>query len=516
MFIPLSSLSTIVPELQELLVEKANYFYRGLCPLTRKELSLPRTPFLEALSRNFMKTLPTEEAKMYGLLLVQEPSGELGLLRAFSGQLNSTFHHSGWAPPVFETQVCELEIATKQRLSELKIELQKHHSDPLFGNLEKLKRYWEERNTAFSLRLQRRKQERKRQRKQGGNLQALAQESREDSRAKRLFKKEMAEALMPLTEKAQLQKAQIQSYKRERKQLSRTLQKKLHKSLNAHLWREKPWSLASFFPSGPPTGVGDCCAPKLLHYAQTQRLKPLALAEFWWGSNTPSRKSGEFYPACTEKCQPLMGALLSQARAPLRVLFEDDSLLILDKPSGLLTVPGRQVWNQDSLLNRASFEKGVLLTVHRLDLETSGVVAFAKTKFAQAKLQEYFAKRQVRKTYHALLTACPKEKSGEISLPLGPDPNRGARSMVCQHGKEAITKFKVLEPQSSRVEFYPLTGRSHQLRIHARDGLGSPIRGDKLYGSPQQDENLKLHAFRLVLPHPKTGHPIELEAPLPF
>jgi tRNA pseudouridine32 synthase/23S rRNA pseudouridine746 synthase len=276
-------------------------------------------------------------------------------------------------------------------------------------------------------------------------------------------------------------------------------------------------SLEQLFPQGVPTGTGDCCAPKLLAWAARQQMLPLAMAELWWGPTSVGDKvSGQFYPACRERCQPMMGALLAAAqRAPVKVLHSDDRLLVVNKPSGLLTVPGRYPWNQDCLLHR--LKEGAwpeALPVHRLDLETSGLVVLARDPSAQADLQDQFAKRQAVKTYQALLACSPRSRQGRIDRALAPDPARPGCYRVDADGKLAITEFRMLEHATNRMELFPFTGRSHQLRVHMAQALGAPIRGDRLYGDG--GERLHLHAWRLLFSHPSGGQRVDFEAPLPF
>ncbi len=271
----------------------------------------------------------------------------------------------------------------------------------------------------------------------------------------------------------------------------------------------------------PPSGAGDCAAPKLLHYAFANALKPVAMAEFWWGAspNSNIRHHKKYYPACSGKCKPILGHMLAGMELDthpmilqhgqnklLETVFEDDYLLVINKPYGLLSVPGKEI--EDSVLTRLREKypdvSGPLL-VHRLDMDTSGLILVAKSSEIHKKLQAQFLKRTVKKRYLALLDGECEKKNGTIHLPLRPDIDDRPNQMVCfEHGKRAITRFEILEVKNgkSRVHFFPHTGRTHQLRVHAAHplGLNSPIVGDILYG--EDSDRMYLHAEMLEFEHP--------------
>lgn len=491
--------------------------YQGLCPVSGELLSLPRTRALERIAREFAEGLELPESKMIGILLVTDGEGNRGTLKAFSGRLNGAYHHSGWVPPVFEFEESELERVTRARLSEIKNEL-----IALSQQIDELDATspvedWEIKEALLKQRLDSKKNERRQREFDGTPRTVLDQESREDSRRKREFKAAKKDALEPWRVRREAVSLQISALRKERKRLSRQLQAEMHQSFEHHLWAQEPWSLASLFPSGPPTGTGDCCAPKLLHYANQNQLVPLALAEFWHGESTENRTRGEFYLSCKERCQPLLGPLLCRTSKRARIVFQDDWILVAEKMSGLLTVPGRHRWNQDSLLTRLSGLHGDLFPVHRLDLETSGLVIFAKSKSMQASLQQLFAQRKVQKSYRARLSCRPEIAKGIVSLPLGPAPGASGRYTVTNDGKEAVTRYEMIDDSAGLVDFFPLTGRSHQLRVHAAEGLNCPILGDPIYGKKESTESrLLLHARRLEFRHPQTSELIVLESEIPF
>lgn len=206
--------------------------------------------------------------------------------------------------------------------------------------------------------------------------------------------------------------------------------------------------------------------------------------------------------------------------APLVVLHHDRDLLVIDKPAGLLSVPGRDPAHHDSALTRAQALDARALAVHRLDLWTSGVLVFALRRKAEAHLRAQFAGRTVEKHYEALVWGCPAEAAGRIDLALAADPRSPPLQRVDAAGKPAITHWRVLDvgPVGARVALRPETGRSHQLRVHLA-ALGHPILGDPFYAHPAAlaaAPRLCLHAVRIGLVHPFTGSPLVLAAPCPF
>jgi tRNA pseudouridine32 synthase/23S rRNA pseudouridine746 synthase len=297
---------------------------------------------------------------------------------------------------------------------------------------------------------------------------------------------------------------------------------------------------ALFAPGEPPGGAGDCAAPKLLAHAYRLGLAPLALAELWWGAPplTGGRRAGQFYPACRGKCGPLLPFMLDGlthapppifgadpiAAAEPRAVFEDAWLVVVDKPCGLLSVPGRTGLLTDSVLTRLRArypDLPELSIIHRLDLDTSGLVIVAKRATAHAALQRAFAARQIDKRYAAWLDGELARDAGTVDLPLRVDLDDRPRQIVDPvHGKPALTEWRVVtrEPGRTRVALIPRTGRTHQLRVHAAhpSGIGAPIAGDRLYGRAADGERLALHAEALAFTHPHTGARIELERPAPF
>jgi tRNA pseudouridine32 synthase/23S rRNA pseudouridine746 synthase len=293
-----------------------------------------------------------------------------------------------------------------------------------------------------------------------------------------------------------------------------------------------------FTPGEPPSGAADCAGPKLLAHAYAHGLRPLALAEFWWGAPPSSggRIAGAFYPACKDKCGPLLPFMLeglhvasprvfspaSAGGGELSIVFEDTWLVVVDKPSGLLSVPSRDTSVTDSVLARLRARyphaTGPLL-VHRLDLDTSGLLVAALDPDTHAALQRQFLRREVHKRYVAWIQGRVHAEQGTIDFPMRVDPHDRPRQIHDPlHGKSAVTRWQVLERRGerTRVAFFPLTGRTHQLRVHAAHplGLGAPIVGDRLYG--HEADRLLLHAESLSFTHPRTGGRLCFERPAPF
>lgn len=291
----------------------------------------------------------------------------------------------------------------------------------------------------------------------------------------------------------------------------------------------------------PPGGTGDCCAPKLLQYAYQQGLKPVCMAEFWWGQSTKEelRLHGNFYPACRGKCKPILTWMmegldvdvnpetLGFPHLEIETIYEDDALLVVNKPSGMLSTPGRTEDYSVETVMRQRYPDSII--AHRLDMGTSGLLIVAKSMESYHPLQEQFVKHQVKKRYIALLEVRSKrlevrKMSGTISLPLRPDPMNRPRQIVdFEHGKRAVTNYEFLTLNSKlltlnciAVALYPQTGRTHQLRIHCAhpEGLGCPIKGDELYGT--KADRLYLHAEQIWFRHPVTGEDMHFTSPAPF
>ena len=424
----------------------------------------------EEVKREIERISPTE-GKMFGVLVVEECGG-YGFLAAYSGLLEGRNDWEYFVPPVFDAQ----------------------QPDAYFKSQEHI-------------------------------ISSFNQQISE------------AEHLSLITHNLSLLKAQ-------RKQLSEELQLWLfrqYRMLNAkdeekdlvEIWQDYHCSpkIRNKYPL-PPGGTGDCCAPKLLQYAYQNGLKPLCMAEFWWGPSPKSeiRQHGEFYPACRGKCKPVLTWMLqglevdpNPEEADIHclipdVVYEDDVLVVLDKPSGMLSVPGRTgrysvaAWAQERW-------PGAML-VHRLDMGTSGILIVAKNDDAYHSLQRQFEERTIKKKYIAIVEGVPEKEHGIIDLPLLNDPVNRPRQLVDYvRGKRAITEYRllsILPSPYSLLALYPHTGRTHQLRMHCAhpDGLACPILGDELYG--HKSDRLYLQAQAISFVHPVTGKKMRIELPEPL
>ncbi|MEH1911076.1 RluA family pseudouridine synthase [Nostoc sp.] len=557
-----------------------SYWYEGCCLESGERLKLPRTSMSEAIAHGLMKYLVnndcySREGKMYGILLVELPNGEQRVLKAFSGLLNGCSLVEGWVPPISGRDEVALEEArTLAQLDAIKQELLTLKQLTERQQYQTLVDEFEQQLQVMSDRHRHCKHQRQQKRQQICNtftpkaltiaLEQLDEESRQQGIERRQLKRQQNAVLQPLQQLIAATDARISELKQQRKALSRQLQAQMHASYSLTNFSGRSQSLQELMPGGSPTGTGDCCAPKLLHYAATHNLKPLAMAEFWWGASSVNQDKipGEFYGACAERCQPLMGFLLSGLRpisipnrdfhtiAPLflnrlthlrrsnvfdspafstikgeiPILYEDKWLIAVNKPAGLLSVPGRYRDRQDSVLSRFRhlLADGMALTsVHRLDQETSGILLLARDRQTHRQLSQQFQQRQVHKVYEAILSGAVTVEQGVIELPLWGDPeNRPEQKVDWQQGKPSLTYFQVIarEGNYTRVEFTPRTGRTHQLRVHAADarGLGVTILGDRLYGCCAVTSRLHLHARELRFEHPQLEKTLHLQAITPF
>lgn len=216
----------------------------------------------------------------------------------------------------------------------------------------------------------------------------------------------------------------------------------------------------------------------------------------------------------------ITGTPYDPPQEPLRILHDDHEIVVVDKPAGLLSVPGKGEHLADCLIARLARAFPTVLLVHRLDRDTSGVMVFALTRHAQRHIGLQFEKRQVAKTYVARVWGEMAEDEGRVDLPIAVDwPNRPRQKIDHETGREAITDWRVLrrEAGETRVRLMPQTGRSHQLRVHML-ALGYPILGDPFYATDAAREfpRLMLHSERLRLRHPDGGRHLRFTAPCPF
>ena len=538
------------------------YWYEGRSPLTGEWLKLPRTRAAETSARVLMQELAQEqrynqEGKMYGVLLVKDAAGQQQTLKAFSGLLQGESLVDGWVPPIPGRAAIALEeTVTLSQLEAIKQELIALETIPERSYLARLTQQFTLELQQLAITHHQRQQLRQQQRQilqaslAGEALeQALHQlihQSQQDGIQRRKLKAQQKKQLAPWQAIVAAADARMQTLKHHRKQLSKQLQTRMYEVYSLTNFAGTTTSLYQLMPNTlMPTGTGDCCAPKLLHYAAAHDFTPLALAEFWWGPPTiqDDKIPGKFYGACRDRCQPLMGFLLSGLepeskrqeiegererasvvgsggeQADVALLYEDEWIVVVDKPARLLSVPGRYHDRQDSVLSRLRSTWPELRTVHRLDQDTSGILLLARDLHTYRHLSQQFQTRLVHKGYEALLAGAVPRLEGVIKLPLWGDPNDRPRQTVdWERGKPSTTKFRVMQPgQQTRIEFWPLTGRTHQLRVHAAhpQGLGVPILGDRWYGSISETR-LHLHAKELTVEHPHTGRSLHLQSIVPF
>ena len=491
--------------------------------------------------------------KMFGVLVVQNESGELGYLAAFSGKLGNSNHHEGFVPPVYDL-LDPTGFFRKEEIEVNELTLELHRLEQNEGYLQLKNKVGIHRNTFLQWteeeKAQLKKSKKLRQLKRDAADQSdastynlLIEELREESIRQQIQFKQQQYAkklvLNQLEESLQEFEQQLSELREKRAAMSADIQSRIFQSYTFLNSANQQKSLLDIFKETPfitpPAGAGECAAPKLLQYAFLNQLKPIAMAEFWWGMSPESEVKihQEFYPACRGKCEPILSHMLKGIEMDvnpmsinpaegkeLPIIYEDDYLLLVNKPAEFLSVPGKTIVDsvQTRIQHLYPYATGPLL-VHRLDMSTSGIILIAKKKDIHESLQKQFLKRSVEKRYIALLQGYVKSTQGEIELPLRVDLEDRPRQLVCyEHGKHALTRYEVLERTKgyTRVYFYPHTGRTHQLRVHAAhaSGLNAPIIGDDLYG--QKADRLYLHAEYFSFWHPITKERVEITCPAPF
>lgn len=489
-----------------------------------------------------------QQGKMFGVLIVQTTEGEIGYLAAFSGILAGKNIHPYFVPPIYDLlqpdgffkkeeehisvinhRIRELEEDTSYQKCRQALEEETARCSQLLSQAKaKLK-------AAKELRDRRRQTEQLSESEQA----AMIRESQFQKAELKRLERSLKEHLSSLQKETDTYVSQIEALKNERKSRSATLQQQLFEQFRLLNARGEVKDLCSIFAHTvhkiPPAGAGECAAPKLLQYAYFHHYRPVAMAEFWWGDSPKAeiRHHGHYYPACKGKCEPILGHMLqgleveenplledNHRTTVLDIIYEDDYLLIVNKPAGMLSVPGKET--ADSVYSRIRHlypDATGPLVVHRLDIATSGLLLIAKTKEVHQNLQAQFSNRSIKKRYTALLEGIVSNEEGTIDLPLCLNPLDRPRQIVDkEHGKPAITRYRVLARTESQtlVAFYPLTGRTHQLRVHSAHSLGlhCPIKGDELYGS--KADRLYLHAESLEFTHPVSKEKVTIEVKADF
>lgn len=480
--------------------------------------------------------------KMFGVLVVRACDGSLGYLKAFSAQLQGVFEHDGWVPPIYNFLSPDGFFKTEERkISEINARVKCLQTDEASKALRQQLAEQEEvsRRKIDDMRTVMVEKKRIRDAKReelGATTPEMIRESQFlKAEMKRLVKAE-GERLLSLRQAVDEHRRLLETLRAERKHRSEALQQELFRHFVVVNGRGEKATLLELFRDTPqrvpPSGSGECCAPKLLNYALCHGMHPLAMAEFWWGESPQGlvRHHLSFYPACSGKCKPILDfmlqgvdvepnpLLLSCTSGDVKVVYEDEWMMIVDKPSGMLSAKGRgEAPCVIDVLLGDRVDLSELYNVNRLDMQTSGLLVLAKTLRAQSSLRRMFELRQVNKTYEAVLDGeyhgCP---SGVISLPLAPDYiHRPCQRVDKEKGKEAITHYYISHVREGLtfVRLHPVTGRTHQLRVHCahREGLAIPIVGDTLYGTPS--EKMLLRCVEMSFQHPFTTDTLNLKVP---
>lgn len=486
--------------------------------------------------------------KMFGILVVKDAAGKLGYLSAFSGKLAGSNDHPKFVPPVFDMLVENSFFLKEQEIiNAVNTQLEEIYSDGdylhLQQELQELSAKSLREIAACKQQIKSNKESRKQLREQLKSRLSekeyaiaeadLVNQSLYDKRQLREIADKWAEVLGNIKVKTGQFEARIEALKNERKERSASLQQQLFDQYTFLNKAGKSKSLQEIFSTTvfgkPPSAAGECAMPKLLQFAFANGYQPIVTAEFWWGASPKSeiRKHKQFYPACTGKCKPILAHMLegmlvdenpllftTGQTGDLEIVFEDEHFVVVNKPAGLRSVPGVSI--SDSVYSRlkAAWKDTEPLIIHRLDMDTSGLLVVAKTVEAHKDIQKQFLKRTVSKRYTALLSKVIDTPEGEIDLPLCADLLNRPRQLVCfTNGKKSVTRWQVMNRYefTTKIAFWPLTGRTHQLRMHSAHelGLNAPIVGDDLYGSAA--ERMYLHAAYLEFIHPQNKEQVSFE-----
>ena len=516
-----------------------NYSPHTLAQIATKELQeylVNQTDF----SHNFGIKKPEDVkalGKMFGVLVIEQQDGNLGYVAAFSGKLAESTQHKYFVPPVFDVlDANEFYIKTEEQLNELTHKIVNLENASDFIEIKKVYQETQQLHDNLLTKEQSKIKQRRKLRKE------LAKQNNQLNINEEFYLREyevyLNDKIAPLKKVYDTKQQQIEELKQKRANISAWAQQEIFKKYAFLNYRGETKNLLDIFTDSTqniPAGAGDCCAPKLLQYAYKHQLKPICMAEFWWGKplQTSIRKHQNYYPACTGKCKPILTHMLQgvtveenplvaqlKEEKEITIIHEDADLLVINKPHELLSVAGKEI--KDSVFSRIQklYPKATgPLVVHRLDMSTSGILLIAKNEDTYKALQAQFINKTVQKRYVALLEGVLKDKKGIIELPLRVDLNDRPKQLVCyKHGKKALTKWETIEnlDNKTKVYFYPVTGRTHQLRVHAAHhlGLNTAIVGDDLYG--EKFDRLYLHAEKITFVHPTSKEQVSFIAPAPF
>ena len=487
------------------------------------------------------------KGKMFGVLVVERrmengDDSETGYLAGYSGQIAGRADWEGFVPAVFdylqpdgyfkrhETEIVGVSEEIRSLENSDEYSLVRRHLDDV-------KQQAEREIADYKAMMLHSKNERNLRRKalreavdQAEAEEEMIRESQFQKAELRRIKKRWSAEMALAEEGVRRVDVRLTSLRQRRRAMSDMLQRWLFsRFMMLNAYGERRSLLEIWKNELPPAGAGECCEPRLLQYAFSKGWHPLCMAMFWWGESPKEevRHHLHFYPACNSKCKPIMGWMLrgldvesnqleDEKHQKLTIIYEDDSICVVNKSAGMLAVRGKS--NRESvqsMMQERYPDVDSPLIVHRLDMATSGLMVIAKTMEAYRCLQQQFAKREVRKRYVAVLSHEENRKKGEISLPLRPDLSDRPRQIAdFVHGKKAETTYETIG--NCRINLYPHTGRTHQLRVHCAhaDGLNNPIKGDELYG--KRADRLYLHAEELSFLHPMTHERVTFHAPCPF
>ena len=498
--------------------------------------------------------------KMFGVLVVEHAYAgglrQLGFLAAYSGLLGGRNDWRYFVPPVFDAQQPDGHFKTVEReISAINRQLYDMQHDPMYLKMkatrdafakergEAIDRFRADADAAKRRRDERRRDERRRSGEPISEAErtAMTRESQFLKAELRRMRKDMEERLADFDRRfSAVYTDRMAELRERRRRMSDDLQLWLfgqYRMLNANgVERTLVDIFNDYTHALPPAGAGDCCAPKLLQYAYSHGLRPVCMAEFWWGEPPAHevRHHMAYYPACRSKCLPILTHMLQgldvepnplaqPVAARLEIVYEDAALAVVVKPAGMLSVPGKEAIDSVESIMRRRWHIGGATPImpHRLDKDTSGLLVVARTADAYRHLQRQFAGRLIAKRYEAVVDGIPAQREGTVALPLAPDISDRPRQHVdFGHGKPATTFYRVVATANGHalVWLYPHTGRTHQLRVHCAHpaGLACPILGDPLYGRGTATGRMYLHAAQLQFTHPATGKKMEFEAPSGF
>jgi len=485
----------------------------------------------------------TNIGKMFGVMVVKNSDGEIGYLSAFSGKLAGENNWPKFVPPIFDM----LKVDGFYRLEEANIssinnQIKTIEQDEQWltfkANYNNLKQQaqtelQQQKEFVKSSKKDREIRRSKARQELSDELFAeLCEQLKQESLKTQYDYKHLSKQWQEKLNEAEIEynnhKNRIDQLKQERKKRSAELQQQIFNQYQFLNIRGEQTNVGDIFAKTPqmvpPSGAGECAAPKLLQYAFLHNMQPIAIAEFWWGQSPKSeiRKHGNFYPACRGKCKPILGFMLkgmdvdpnpivksASLDKEIEIIYEDSEIAIINKPAEFLAVPGKVTDNSVELLMQKKYPDctGPFI-VHRIDMSTSGIMIITKTKEANKNIQAQFIDRSIKKRYVAVLDGVLPSDKGTIDLPLRADIDDRPRQLVCfDHGKPAKTIYKVISrtKTQTKVYFYPVTGRTHQLRVHSAHpmGLNTPIIGDDIYGT--KTNRLHLHAQQIEFTHPTTG-----------